>query len=185
MIRSYDIGTTTVQGPAHDMPRPFDPATHIQPQERAAEAHDAVSAGADSQDATSPSRACCGEAQAIATWALDQYEDVIRSDYEGTRDFRAMMEEISEKRADLANIASDPVPAARRSPLEHERDAGPVILAVMRAAYLAGFNDSGEGWNGEWPFGDRGLHPEGDDFWCKERDKAIDDLLGIKREGKA
>lgn len=63
MIRSYDIGTSTIQGPAHDMPRPFDPQAHIPPQERAAEAHDAVSAGADSQDATLPSKAAHNEAK--------------------------------------------------------------------------------------------------------------------------
>lgn len=59
MIRAHHIGTTTVQGPAHDMPAPFDPAAH----------------NAD--------------------------------------------------RAQIAALGADPVPAVRRSPLEHERDAGP------------------------------------------------------------
>lgn len=63
MIRAYDIGTTTVQGPAHDMPRPFDPQAHIPPQERAAQGRDAVFAGEDSHGATSPPRTAHSEAE--------------------------------------------------------------------------------------------------------------------------
>ena len=70
MIRSYDIGTTTVQGPAHDMPVPFDPQAH----------------NAD--------------------------------------------------RAQTAALGADPVPAARRSPLEHERDAGQVLDPASEVAWL-------------------------------------------------
>ena len=63
MIRVHHIGTTTVQGPADDMPLPFDPQAHIPPQERAAQAHGAVSAGACRQDATLPSKATHNEAK--------------------------------------------------------------------------------------------------------------------------
>ena len=46
----------------------------------------------------------------------------------------------------------------------------------LRAAYLAGFKVSGEGCNGEYPYGDKNQNPEADAHWCKERD---DDLLAI------
>jgi hypothetical protein len=44
---------------------------------------------------------------------------------------------------------------------------------LLEAAYLAGFNASGEGYNGEYPFQDHNAHPEQDDGWVKGRDKAI------------
>lgn len=72
MIRVHHIGTTTVQGPAHDMPTPFDPQAHIPPQERAAQRHDAVSGGKGGQCATSPSEAAHSE----ATWHLQNAKEV-------------------------------------------------------------------------------------------------------------
>ena len=105
MIRAHHIGTTTVQGPAHDMPCPFDPQAHIPPQERAAQGRDAVSANADSRGATLPSEAAHSE----ATGHLQN----------------ANVAQANADRAQIAALGEDPVPAARRSPLEHERDAGP------------------------------------------------------------
>lgn len=43
----------------------------------------------------------------------------------------------------------------------------------MRAAYLAGFNASGEGWNGEYPFQDKGRSPEADADWIAARDRIL------------
>ena len=43
----------------------------------------------------------------------------------------------------------------------------------LEAAYLAGFQASGEGYNGEYPFGDRNRNPEHDPVWCKDRDNKI------------
>jgi hypothetical protein len=42
---------------------------------------------------------------------------------------------------------------------------------ALKAAYLAGFNASGEGYNGEYPF--HGAHPEQDAGWIKNRDNEI------------
>ena len=39
------------------------------------------------------------------------------------------------------------------------------------AAYLAGFNASGEGWNGEYPFSDKSKSPEDDPDWIAARDR--------------
>ena len=39
------------------------------------------------------------------------------------------------------------------------------------AAYLAGFNASGEGWNGEYPFSDKSKSPEDDPDWIATRDR--------------
>jgi len=44
---------------------------------------------------------------------------------------------------------------------------------LLEAAYLAGFNASGEGYNGEFPFDDRDQKPQHDFAWCKDRDNAI------------
>jgi hypothetical protein len=44
---------------------------------------------------------------------------------------------------------------------------------ALEAAYLAGFNASGEGYNGEYPFGDRSERPEQDKDWSAERDEFI------------
>ena len=44
---------------------------------------------------------------------------------------------------------------------------------LLEAAYLAGFNASGEGYNGEFPFDDRDQKPQHDPAWCKDRDNAI------------
>jgi hypothetical protein len=44
---------------------------------------------------------------------------------------------------------------------------------ALKAAYLAGFNASGEGYNGEYPFGDHVQDPEEDAAWRKNRDESI------------
>jgi len=44
---------------------------------------------------------------------------------------------------------------------------------ALEAAYLAGFNASGEGYNGEFPFQDGSCSPEDDPQWCQKRDDAL------------
>jgi len=44
---------------------------------------------------------------------------------------------------------------------------------AVKAAYLAGFNASGEGWNGEYPFQDHGKLPETDAHWIETRDATL------------
>jgi hypothetical protein len=56
-------------------------------------------------------------------------------------------------------------------------------IEALKAAYLAGFNASGDGYNGEYPFSDRNKNPEHDADWAKARYDAIDSILqSIKQE---
>ena len=48
---------------------------------------------------------------------------------------------------------------------------------ALEAAYLAGFNASGEGYNGEYPFQDYNKHPEKDAGWCQNRDAYVREAL--------
>jgi hypothetical protein len=48
---------------------------------------------------------------------------------------------------------------------------------ALEAAYLAGFNASGEGYNGEYPFQDHNAHPAQDEGWCQNRDAYIREVL--------
>jgi hypothetical protein len=51
------------------------------------------------------------------------------------------------------------------------------LKLALEAAYLSGFNASGEGYNGECPFGDRSERPEQNKNWCAERDDFINQAL--------
>jgi len=51
------------------------------------------------------------------------------------------------------------------------------LVQLLNAAYLAGFNDSAEGWNGEYPFSDNNIKLTSHDGWMQDRDKAINKLL--------
>ncbi len=52
---------------------------------------------------------------------------------------------------------------------------GPKIAAALREAasngFAMGFGISGEGYNGEYPFGDKRIDPETDEDWTKSRDR--------------
>ena len=48
---------------------------------------------------------------------------------------------------------------------------------ALEAAYLAGWNASGEGYNAEYPFGDHARNPEEDAAWLKDRDNALQEAL--------
>jgi len=48
----------------------------------------------------------------------------------------------------------------------------------LKAAYLAGFNASGEGYNSEYPFEHKGKNCTDDPIWCKDRDN---ELAAIKQ----
>ena len=48
---------------------------------------------------------------------------------------------------------------------------------ALEAAYLAGWNASGEGYNAEYPFGDHARNPEEDAAWIKDRDNALREAL--------
>jgi hypothetical protein len=56
---------------------------------------------------------------------------------------------------------------------------------ALEAAYLAGFNASGEGYNGEYPFEHKGKNCTDDPIWCKDRDNelaAIKQALAAQQE---
>ena len=55
-----------------------------------------------------------------------------------------------------------------------EREA---LKLALEAAYLAGFNASGEGYNGEYPFGDKMQDPAENRVWKKDRDNYIKEAL--------
>jgi hypothetical protein len=59
--------------------------------------------------------------------------------------------------------------------MTHTKDEA--LKLALEAAYLAGFNASGEGWNGEYPFGDYSQQPEQDKNWYAERDNFIKQAL--------
>jgi hypothetical protein len=52
------------------------------------------------------------------------------------------------------------------------------LRMALEAAYLAGFNASGEGYNGEYPFEHKGKNCTDDPIWCKDRDN---ELTAIKQ----
>ncbi|CAB5220185.1 hypothetical protein UFOVP232_78 [uncultured Caudovirales phage] len=51
------------------------------------------------------------------------------------------------------------------------------LKLALEAAYLAGFDASGEGYNAEYPFGDHKKDPEQDAAWVKHRDNALREAL--------
>lgn len=51
------------------------------------------------------------------------------------------------------------------------------LKLALEAAYLAGWNASGEGYNAEYPFGDHARNPEEDAVWVKDRDNALQEAL--------
>ena len=54
------------------------------------------------------------------------------------------------------------------------------LKQLLEKAYLAGFSASGEGYNGEYPFRDKGLWPDDNADWCQERDEKLKELLEDK-----
>lgn len=44
---------------------------------------------------------------------------------------------------------------------------------ALEEGYILGFNESGEGWNGEYPYGDNDQDPSKDAKWIEHRDAAI------------
>ena len=57
------------------------------------------------------------------------------------------------------------------------------VAALVEAAYLAGFNSSGEGYNGEYPFDHKGINHESDARWIAERDRALAAFKGDTTHG--
>ena len=48
---------------------------------------------------------------------------------------------------------------------------------ALEAAYLAGFNASGKGYNSEYPFDDTVNHPKQNNVWVKDRDNYVSKAL--------
>ena len=51
------------------------------------------------------------------------------------------------------------------------------VKQLLEKAYLAGFNATGEGYNGEYPFRDKDQWPDDNADWCQERDENLKELL--------
>lgn len=47
----------------------------------------------------------------------------------------------------------------------------------LQAAYLAGFNASAEGYNGEYPYADNSAWPEADSAWRRQRDHNLKEIV--------
>ncbi len=65
--------------------------------------------------------------------------------------------------------------AAPALALPHDTSAlDALVKDAMQKGYLLGFMNSGEGWNGEYPFQDHNLDPLLDDKWLKTRDAELE-----------
>lgn len=68
-----------------------------------------------------------------------------------------------------------------------DADARAALDRLIREAeaqgYLAGFNASGEGWNGEYPFADYGKNPEEDADWVERRNAILRAAAGEADNG--
>ena len=53
---------------------------------------------------------------------------------------------------------------------------------LLNKAYLMGFNNTCEGYNGEYPFDDKEINPEGDKGWVERRDESINSLVRTNEE---
>lgn len=51
------------------------------------------------------------------------------------------------------------------------------LRQLLNRAFLEGFNESGEGFNGEYPFRDKGTSPEDDDEFMEPRNKAVNKMM--------
>jgi len=52
------------------------------------------------------------------------------------------------------------------------------LMELLRRAYLEGFSRTGEGYNAEYPFYDRELHPTDDAEWVARRDQTLKQIIG-------
>lgn len=57
------------------------------------------------------------------------------------------------------------------------REVARKALELIRIAYFLGFYVSGEGWNGEYPYADKGINPLTDPAWIACRNNRIAKLL--------
>lgn len=55
------------------------------------------------------------------------------------------------------------------------------LKQALWAAYLAGFNASGQGWNAEYPFQDNDTNPEQNAGWVQKRDKFVEQALSAQQ----
>tara|TARA_R100001594_G_scaffold103823_1_gene138472 strand:+ start:156 stop:587 length:432 start_codon:yes stop_codon:yes gene_type:complete len=53
---------------------------------------------------------------------------------------------------------------------------------LLNKAYLMGFNNTCEGYNGEYPFSDNEINPEDDKGWVERRDENINSLVRTNKE---
>ena len=54
---------------------------------------------------------------------------------------------------------------------------------LLNKAYLMGFNNTCEGYNGEYPFDDKEINPEDDKGWVERRDANVNELVRTNEMG--
>ena len=51
------------------------------------------------------------------------------------------------------------------------------VKEMLELAYWCGFMASGEGYNGEFPFYQKGTNPEDDENWCARCDLSVKTIM--------
>ena len=67
---------------------------------------------------------------------------------------------------------------ARRTDTEYASNLRNDLKILLQQAYLAGFNATGDGYNAEYPYDQKGQDPEDDTDWCEKRNEAIKSIMG-------
>lgn len=97
-------------------------------------------------------------------------ETILRQELRGQISaLRARVEELEREKAIECQCMMEERDNALSELAQVRREA----TVVVQKAYLMGFNASGEGWNGEYPFGDNNRNPEDDPVWRKAREIAL------------
>jgi hypothetical protein len=101
--------------------------------------------------------------------ARDCATEYVRKDIADAR-VAAAYEAAAVKISEMGFTAASP--SIRALATDAQTDALERVRAeAWRAGYSAGFSTSGEGWNGEFPYGDRGARPEDDPDWIETMEK--------------
>lgn len=60
---------------------------------------------------------------------------------------------------------------------EQHKDLGKEVRKMLRKAFLAGFNISGEGYNSDYPFDEKDNKPQNNSDWRKKRNSAVNEII--------
>jgi hypothetical protein len=51
------------------------------------------------------------------------------------------------------------------------------VKEMLELAYFDGFMASGEGYNGEFPYTQKGIDPSTEQYWCNDREFAVKTIM--------